>query len=74
MTKMTADEQLFATVAFDCGYQQGYDDGKADERKAIVKWLQALSDPGSTFQDRRLAYQMAAEQFADALEAGEHLK
>lgn len=36
---MTHDEQLFAAIAFDCGYDQGYEDGKGDERKAIVEYL-----------------------------------
>ena len=36
---MTSDEKLFAAIAFDCGYDQGREDGKDDERKAIVDWL-----------------------------------
>ncbi len=36
---MTSDEKLFAAIAFDCGYDQGHEDGKDSERKAIVDWL-----------------------------------
>lgn len=36
---MTDDEKLFAAIAFDCGYDQGHEDGKDNERKAIVDWL-----------------------------------
>ena len=40
----------------------------------IVAWLRGVSDAnnGSTIQDRRLAYQIAAATFADAIEAGEY--
>ncbi len=36
---MNSDEKLFAAIAFDCGYDQGREDGKDDERKRIVAWL-----------------------------------
>ena len=35
----------------------------------IVAWLRTVSDPGATFQDRRLAYQIAAANFASEIEA-----
>ena len=28
MSRLTADEKLFSAVAYDCGYDQGYEDGK----------------------------------------------
>jgi hypothetical protein len=45
---------------------------RAIERAAIVEWLRGVSDTGATFQDTRLAYQIAAGQFANTIEAGEH--
>lgn len=61
------------------GYDQGYYDGRqadgAEERAKIVAWLRKLSGYDSTtptFQDRRLAYQLAALAFSNAIEAGEH--
>lgn len=59
---MTSDEQLFAACAFDCGYQQGYDDGASDERKRIVRWLR--EQDGHGYDDMR----------ANLIEDGEHLK
>lgn len=63
------------------GYDQGYYDGRlydgAEERAKIVAWLRKLSGYDATtptFQDRRLAYQLAALEFSNAIEAGEHLK
>ena len=47
---------------------------RAEVVAEIVAWLRGVSDPGATFQNRRLAYQLAAVNFADAIEAGEHLK
>lgn len=46
----------------------------AKEVAKIVAWLRGVSDAnnGSTIQDRRLAYQIAAATFADAIEAGEY--
>ena len=50
---------------------------RMEERAAIVAWLRKLSGYDATtptFQDRRLAYQLAALEFSNAIEAGEHLK
>lgn len=33
-------------VAYDCGYQQGYDDGRSDERERIANWLRSLDREG----------------------------
>ncbi len=63
---MTSDEKLTIASAFDCGYQQGYDDGKhdgaSDERKRIVRWLR--EQDGHGYDDMR----------ANLIEDGEHLK
>ena len=50
---------------------------RLEERAQIVAWLRKLSGYDRTtpmFQDRRLAYQLAALEFSNAIEAGEHLK
>lgn len=50
---------------------------RLEERAKIVAWLRKLSgydSTTSTFQDRRLAHQLAALEFSNAIEAGEHLK
>ena len=38
-------------------------------QEAAADWLRGISDPGATFQDRRLAYQLAASQFAEEIAA-----
>jgi hypothetical protein len=44
-----------------------------DECARVVEWLRKMSgDEGQTFQGRNLAYQIAAANFATAIEAHEH--
>ena len=43
---MTSDEKLSIATAYDCGYQQGYDDGRSDEREHIANWLRSLDQEG----------------------------
>ena len=53
--------------------QRGRAEGAAQERAEIVAWLRRLaSDEGQTFQGRNLAAQIAAMNFSDAIERGEH--
>lgn len=61
----------------------GCDDGSAvqsalaairAERARVVEWLLAQSgEKPTTFQQRNLAYQIAARAFADAIAAGQHV-
>lgn len=45
------------------------------ERAAIVAWLREQSGEGAgPFQRRNLSFQIAAKEFADAIERGDHLQ
>lgn len=70
-------ERMKAGNADDHSMVQAFARHRTEERAAIVAWLRKLSGYDATtptFQDRRLAYQLAALDFSNAIEAGEHLK
>lgn len=64
---MTSDEKLFAAVSFDCGYDQGHEDGKDNERERIAAWLRG----GGFTRDFDIPWR---KQLADAIETGEYAR